>query len=827
MWGSGGGGLLGNNSTLSTSSPVQTVSQGTNWKQIGFGRSVNQIATKTDGTLWIWGCGFNGQLGDNSTISQSIPIQTASQATNWTRIGTDLFEWCSFATTNYHTAAIKVDGTLWVWGLNSSGQLGNNSCVDRCSPTQTISQGNNWKQTSTGVNNTAAIKVDGTLWLWGSGVCGKLGNNSTVNVSSPVQTVSQGTNWLQVAMASCHAAAIKTDGTLWLWGSGACGKLGSNSTDNQSSPIQTISQGTDWQQVSSQDHTTAALKTDGTLWLWGLNSSGQLGDESTTNKLSPVQTIAQGTDWKQVSINSSHTAAVKNDGTLWVWGNGVSGKLGNSSTINVSSPVQTITTGNNWKQVSVGKCHTTAVKTDGTLWLWGSNVRGQLGDTTGLNQSSPVQTITSGTNWNQVSAGENHTVALDFTDQLEVWGDNTKGQLGCDRTVYSGSIVDLGVQYVEKDYLIDVYPNLTTNIKTPSLWGWGNNASAKLGINSTISQSSPVQTVSTGTNWKQVSSGSISTSSGIKTDGTLWMWGCAIGGNMGNNSTINRSSPVQTVSTGTNWKQVSVGSGFSSAVKTDGTLWLWGCGFAGVMGNNSSINRSSPVQTVSTGTNWKQVSTGYTHISTLKTDGTLWIWGQGVGGTLGNNSTINRSSPVQTVSTGTNWKQVSVGFTHTAAVKTDGTLWIWGCGTSGTLGDNSTTAKSSPVQTVSQGIDWKQVASGCNNSIGIKTDGTLWLWGLGSSGQLGDNSTTAKSSPVQTVSTGTNWKCISSGYTHSAAIKTDGTLWLWGCNVNGQIGANSVISQSSPVQTVSQGTNWKQVSSGCDHTFSIKEDYDW
>ena len=148
----------------------------------------------------------------------------------------------------------------------------------------------------------------------------------------------------------------------------------------------------------------------------------------------------------------------------------------------------------------------------------------------------------------------------------------------------------------------------------------------------------------------------------------LWLWGAGCVGRLGNNATADRSSPVQTVSTGNNWKQVALGCRHSSAIKTDGTLWLWGDGVSGILGNNDTTSRSSPVQTVSTGNNWKQVALGQIFSSAIKTDGTLWLWGCGTFGRLGNNSTIPHSSPVQTVSTGTNWKQVALGFYHSAAV---------------------------------------------------------------------------------------------------------------------------------------------------------------
>jgi alpha-tubulin suppressor-like RCC1 family protein len=271
---------------------------------------------------------------------------------------------------------------------------------------------------------------------------------------------------------------------------------------------------------------------------------------------------------------------------------------------------------------------------------------------------------------------------------------------------------------------------------------------------------------------------------------------------------------VQTISGGTNWRQVSTQGFQTAAIKTDGTLWTWGRNDNGYLGDNTITHRSSPVQTVAGGTYWRQVAAAYYHTAAIKTDGTLWTWGFNGDGELGDNTVVHRSSPVQTVAGGTNWRQVAAGYSHTAAIKTDGTLWLWGYNIYGQLGDNTVVNKSSPVQTTAGGTNWRQVSGGSRHTAAVKTDGTLWLWGRNQYGQLGDNTVVNKSSPIQTIAGGTNWKLSAAGQYHTAAIKTDGTLWLWGCNKYGQLGDTTLVHRSSPIQTIAGGTNWKQVAEG-------------
>jgi len=381
-----------------------------------------------------------------------------------------------------------------------------------------------------------------------------------------------------------------------------------------------------------------------------------------------------------------------------------------------------------------------------------------------------------------------------------------------------------GKGLVTKDYIIDVYPNLAPGVKTPALWSWGNGGSGAMGDNTVVSKTSPVQTVTGGLNWKQASCGSSYTLA-IKTDGTLWGWGANFLGGLGDGTTNSKSSPIQTIAGGNTWDKVSAGGIHAASIKTDGTLWLWGSGASGQLGVTAG-NYSSPIQTVIGGNNWVQVSCGYKVTAAIKSDGTLWAWGLNSSGELGDNTVVNRSSPVQTITGGSTWSSVSVGLADgagtastVAAIKTDGTLWLWGMGTSGQLGDNTIVSRSSPVQTIAGGSTWSSVSVGANYCAAIKNDGTLWSWGGNGNGRLGDNTLISRSSPVQTVAGGSTWKALSCGGGQTAAIKTNGSLWLWGRG--GQLGDNTTTNKSSPVQTIMLGNVWESVSSGYRHIVAI------
>lgn len=322
------------------------------------------VAMKPEGTLWAWGDNSFGQLGDGTTVAKLYPVQIGAGST-----------WVSVASGWNHSLSIKSDGTLWVWGHNEYGQLGDGTTVSKSTPVQ-IGAGSTWVKIAAGAQRSVAVKSDGTLWSWGYG-----------GASSPVQ-VGTGNAWASasVAVGWAHNMALKTDGTLWAWGGNNTGQLGDGSTVDKSVPVQ-IGAGSTWISVATGEFHTAAVKSDGSAWTWGYNYYGQLGDGTTVNQISPKLISALNTS---VAAGEFHTVAVKSNGTLSAWGNNYYGQLGDGTTINRLVPVQ-IGTGNTWVTIAGNYYQTAAMKADGTLWAWGYNSSGQLGDGTLTDRNSPTQ----------------------------------------------------------------------------------------------------------------------------------------------------------------------------------------------------------------------------------------------------------------------------------------------------------------------------------------------------------------------------------------------------------------------------------------------------
>lgn len=347
--------------------------------------------------------------------------------------------------------------------------------------------------------------------------------------------------------------------------------------------------------ISAGAEHSLALRADGSLWAWGGNLFGQLGDGSLADKLEPTL-VGSAKNWSALASGEFHSLALKSDGSLWSWGYNLNGQLGDGAAgTNKSVPTQvgTLTT---WAAVAAGRAHSVALRKDGTLWAWGRNFNGQLGDGTESDRSTPVQVRTSVTTepkWSVIATGSNHTVARDTDGNLWAWGQNTAGQLG------TGSALNI--------------------VRAPGKIEGGP--------------------------WVAVAAGQLHTLA-IRADGALFSWGSNDRGQLGEPG-VQRAVPTR-VGSETNWSVIAAGDLHSIAIKTDGTLWAWGANSEGQLGDGTLIDRSLPVR-ITDARDWVRISAGTGHTLGLKSDGSLWSWGKNASGQLGNGSLNRTTSPVNII----------------------------------------------------------------------------------------------------------------------------------------------------------------------------------
>lgn len=339
--------------------------------------STHSMAIMADGTLWGWGSNYKGQLGDGTTEDRATPVKIMDNVV-------------SVSAGYEYTMAIKTDGSLWAWGNNLFGRLGDGSDKSQLRPVKVMDQ---VAMVSAGQYFTMAVKTDGSLWAWGDNSHGTLGNGEyhpaldsfSLIEPLPIKIMD---DVKYVSVSSDHTLAIKTDDTLWGWGSNYYGQLGNglygNEWNRYAGPFQTVPTKImeNVAAVSAGGSNSMAIKTDGTLWGWGgkcealgVENAGDMKSASGMRiQANPIQVME---DVAAVSTSSTGAMAIKTDGTLWGWGNNRNGYLGiGSERENVILPIQLL---DHVSAVSTSS-HTIIAKDDGSIWTWGNNSDGQLGN---------------------------------------------------------------------------------------------------------------------------------------------------------------------------------------------------------------------------------------------------------------------------------------------------------------------------------------------------------------------------------------------------------------------------------------------------------------
>ncbi|MBR3933924.1 MAG: hypothetical protein IKJ68_08480 [Clostridia bacterium] len=375
-------------------------------KVISLGNSHSGII-KNDDSLWLWGYNSYGQIGNGESgfsKEERVPVKIMDNVK-------------AVSLGKNHSAAIKNDGSLWLWGNNEYGRVGNGEYKYGKESKTPVKIMDNVKSVSLGDNHSAAIKNDGSLWMWGNNEYGQIGNGESGDDKISETPIKIMDNVITVSLGDGYSAAIKNDGSLWMWGNNEYGQIGNGeSGDDKISkiPVKIMDNVKDVSLSCSQNVTadywgnhSAAIKDDGSLWMWGYNGCGQIGNgESGEDKILEIPVKVMD-NVKVVSLGSLHSSAIREDGSLWMWGHNYYGQLGNGESGYTPSgddkisekPVKIM---DNVKDISLGSIHSAAIKEDGSLWMWGGGGLGKLGNGLEEDLCIPVKVMDDVKIWNVV-----------------------------------------------------------------------------------------------------------------------------------------------------------------------------------------------------------------------------------------------------------------------------------------------------------------------------------------------------------------------------------------------------------------------------------------
>jgi len=769
--------------------------------------SYHSFGLTSDGRIYAWGRNTSGELGIGTTLARSnVPIAVKTTGTPMDGKvvkqveGGGRYE-------GSHSIALASDGTVYTWGLNQYGQLGNNTTTNSRSPIAvqaagTPLAGKTIVQVAAGADHSLALDSDGALYAWGSNAYGQLGNGTTTNSSVPVAVKIAGTplagkTIIQIVAGANHNMVLTSDGAVYTWGWNYHGQLGNNTKTNSNTivAVQTIGTPLAGKKIvkiaAGQGH-SLALTGDGIVYTWGRNDTGQLGNNATTDAMLPVAVTVTGTPMNnktivEIASGARHSLAIDSNGKVYAWGHNSSGQLGNNSTVNALTPVAVQAPADkNIIQVSGGGwsgASSSALTSNGTVYSWGRDFDGQLGD--GTNNDSYVPVITT-INLVDTPSIPTHVMAKP--------GDTT-ATISWQAPIVSGGQNITG--YVLQYQVIGASSWTTVNVvaaaTSHTTTGLTNDQTYRIRLAAkTTAGTGDFSNVVLVTPHAKPAITNVSPAIGP----------IAGGQNVtitGTNFVLKNKKIMQTVN----------GNGYSLALSADGTVYAWGRNEYGQLGNGvTATNSPIPVAVKTTGTSMDgktimQVAAGATHSLALATDGTIYAWGKNEYGQLGNDSTINSPIPVAVKTAGTPMDgkkiiQIHAGYEHSLALASDGTVYTWGRNNYGQLGKNDATDAHIPaaVRTLGTPMAGKiivQLAAGNSQSIALASDGTVYTWGWNQHGQLGNGTTMNSRIPVAVVTAGTPLagkvvSQIAAGNAHALAMTDDGTMYTWGWNQHGQLG---------------------------------------
>ena len=692
-----------------------------------------------------------------------------------------------------HSLALRSDGTVWAWGNNDNGQLGDGTTTDKSTAVQVIGL-SGITDIAGGYSHSLALKNDGTVWAWGNNDYGQLGDGTTAPATTAVQVIGL-SEVKAIACGGSHSLALKTDGTVWAWGSNFYRQLGDNVPVyalRYEKAVQVSGLNCIIAIAGGYNH-SLALREDRTVWAWGKNDNGQLGDGTTTDNAAVVK-VSGLSEITDIAGGYEHSLALRDDGTVWAWGNNSSGQLGDGTTTDKTTAVQASGLGE-IKAIMSGYYHSLALKTDGTVWAWGSNDYGQLGDGTTTDKTTAVQ-VSGLSGITATAGGGSHSLSLKKDGTVWAWGDDYYGQLGDGIQPYVPYITT-AVQLNGQSGITAIaggYSHSLALKKDGTVWAWGNNDYGQLGDGTEIDRATVVQV--SGLSGITAIAGGYSHSLALKNDGTVWAWGSNDYGQLGDGSRADKKTAVQ-VSGLSGITAISGGYYHSLALKNDGTVWAWGNNDNGQLGDGTTMYATTAVQVSEQNepsglSRITAIAGGGLHSLALREDGTVWAWGNNLRRQLGENVPVYASYYERAVQvSGLNYiTAIASGYSHSLAQLYYGNLQAWGNNENGQLGDGTTTYMNEVAVNVGGLEEITAIAGGEAHSLALREDGTVWAWGNNGSGQLGDGTITDKTTVVQVSGLGGITAIAGGGY-NSLALKNDGTVWVWGSNSHSQLGIDN------------------------------------
>ncbi|MCW1967131.1 MAG: clostripain-related cysteine peptidase [Anaerolineae bacterium] len=691
--------------------------------QVATGDNFTCVLTH-DKSVYCWGVNYDGQLGNGSRFNQLSPVKVNGLENKVVAITAG----------RAHVCVILVNSSMACWGNNQYGQLGDGSFDNRTVPVLVKQLNDGVSLIGAGGYQTCAKTKTGQLACWGANNYGQVGNATTINQALPVNVVNLTAQVTAFATGHVHTCAVLADGGLMCWGDNTHGQLGNGTTNAENKPIATSGGGLKYSQIAVGDNHSCALTTDGFVYCWGRNGDGELGDEAGQAKLTPNK-VAGLQEIKQLGARARNTCAIAKTNGIQCWGNNSAGQLGDGTLAPRAIPTQVIGLDSEVQTFAVGYYHMCAIKSNGALLCWGSNSNGQLGTEVIGNKYAPVDVKNIDGDIKAVSSGGRHSCVLMTLGAVKCWGDNASGQLG-DNTTVNKAIPVTVFSLTEFSALSSGNDHTCAITQAGAAMCWGNNASGQLGDDSTSNRSSPTQVKGLAQKVVDIAAGDQFTCASLQ-DSSVQCWGRNVFGELGDGTTTSKSAPVVVAGLKVISGTLSAGNRHMCVITINNGAMCWGNNEKGQLGDGSTINQSAPVKVKGLDNQVKHVTAGNNHSCAIVANGAAKCWGDNAEGGLGDGTTINQLAPVQVSGLDSGVSKITIGDGHTCAITQNNILKCWGWNAFGQLGNNTTLSRSGPTPVENLGRNVLDVSGGGWHTCALTQSNTLMCWGDNSLGQLG------------------------------------------------------------------------------------------
>jgi alpha-tubulin suppressor-like RCC1 family protein len=747
-------------------------------------------------------------------------------------------------------------GRAYAWGDNPYGQLADGGTLSRPVPhvVAGFPAGVAVVAASAGDKHALAVCSDGKVYAWGDNARGQLGDGTTASRPSPAPVLGlpDGVSITAVSAGGGHSLALGANGKVYAWGRNSSGQLGDGTNVSRStpSPVASLPDGIPVTGIAAGRNHSLAVTSDGRVYAWGDNRSGQLGDKTSSSRTLPVLTAFVDSN-RSVSVNAvaaggDSSLAIGSESTfgsnlLYGWGSDDYGQAtgsGRGKFAQYAPTLVSLTVG--FTAISVGGRHALALNADGRLYAWGGDEVGQVGDGARPLRSPVVQVtpLPGGATVVGGAAGGSHSLARGSDGLLYAWGFNEYGQLGEQAVTVETSPVPVpglpaGVTITSVSGGTDYSLAVGSDGK---LYAWGRNDSGQLGVQTIASHDEP--RVVTGLSLSGISVSTVvaglSHSLALAGDGSVYAWGNNQFGQLGTGDLLERSAPtpVTGLPPGIPISAVAAGQYHSLALASNGTVYAWGRNDMGQTGDAADGMRPAPgrVEGFPDGVLMTAIAAGESHSLAVGSDGKVYAWGYNGFGQLGDGTTDTPTVPVGVTGlpNGISVTAVSAGADHSLALGSDGKVYGWGGNDEGQLGDGTNAARgvAAPVLGIPAFKTVTGISAGYYYSLARCSDGTLYGWGSNWTGQLGDGTAAEQATPtaVPAFAGGVHAVEASAGMWHTLAIGSDHAVYAWGDNRAGQLGDETMLTRIAPVLVSGfpAGSMAQAISAGADYSLSVQ-----